>query len=111
MRYILYDSRSDYSTEPDSMLESEAGLAYQFMMDELIEMQDVKREATITGKLGLWDGVHEIEPVKCSTFYEAVIRCIGNCDDFEVIKTGNKTIHVNAYHHDGCNRFKITEYK
>lgn len=60
----------------------------------------------ITGTLGLWDGRHTIERVDCNTLEDAIYKCYGKSDNVEIYADGN-AVYVNAYHHDGCNEFKI----
>ena len=80
------------------------------------EMKDLKMNMTtstqcqvpviITGSLGLWNGNHEINPVRCDTLYDAIMRCTKSSDDIKV-EYQNGVINVYAYHHDGCNCFQI----
>lgn len=66
-----------------------------------------ERTYTITGTLGLWDGDHVIDPVDCETFIEAVDKCIAkDIESFEIYELFGE-LHINAWHHDGCNRFTI----
>ena len=60
----------------------------------------------VTGKLGLWDGTHEINPVVCNNVAEAIQRCIEGSDDCNVWYNDG-AIEVEASHHDGTNRFTI----
>lgn len=67
----------------------------------------------ISGKLGLWDGVHEIQPVECNTIREAIYKCLGR--DCEILSYDDvyydeqeDAVIVNAHHHDGTNKFKIS---
>lgn len=60
----------------------------------------------ISGTLGLWNGVKEIEMVKCETLTDAINMCSNGCDDFIIEKCGNK-ICVTGLHHDGRNYFEI----
>lgn len=62
----------------------------------------------ITGTLGLWTGTHEIEPVITDNNLKAIYKCLQSADYFEIYKDDNDYI-VNAYHHDGTNRFRIHE--
>ena len=60
----------------------------------------------ISGTLGLWDGRHDIQPVKCVNLAKAIKKCFGSCDDYEV-EFSYGVIYVTSYHHDGVNTFEI----
>lgn len=65
----------------------------------------------IDGNLGLWDGRHKIHPEEEDSWKEAIDRCIGrDIEDFEIYQSGKYTIYIDAHHHDGTNRFKLTCY-
>ena len=65
----------------------------------------------INGNLGLWTGRHKIYPEEFDTWKEAIDRCIGrDIEDFEIYQSGKYTIYIDAHHHDGTNRFKLTCY-
>lgn len=65
---------------------------------------------TVTGSLGLWDGRHAVK-AKEDNLWDAVRKCISGCDVFEVWQTGKYTLEIAASHHDGTNRFKLTQYQ
>ena len=59
------------------------------------------------GSLGLWDGRHEIRPVRFESVGQALKACIGRDTlDMEVIWVEG-TIIVHADHHDGRNVYEI----
>lgn len=60
----------------------------------------------ITGQLGLWNGRPTIHPVLCDNVHDAIMRCLGSCDDIKVVLE-NGALSVYAYHHDGTNHFTI----
>lgn len=60
----------------------------------------------ISGNLGLWVGCRSIEPIVCDELTTAIKKCIGNCEYWS-IKQVNGHLEVDAYHHDGCNSFRI----
>lgn len=60
----------------------------------------------ITGKLGLWDGKHEIEPVYMDSVYDAITKCMDGADDVKADYVDGEIV-VYAYHHDGTNFFRI----
>ena len=64
----------------------------------------------VYGSLGLWDGRHDILPVECDTYEEAIQKCINNIDSFEIYQAGRWTLYIDAHHHDGTNHFKLTCY-
>lgn len=60
----------------------------------------------VRGSLGLWNGKHEIERRDFDNLESAMSACFGECNDAKVYCDGNG-VYVDAYHHDGCNHFKI----
>lgn len=63
----------------------------------------------IEGSLGLWTGRHTIYPVYATSLYNAIDRCVNDRDitNFKILEDRGRLI-VEAYHHDGCNKFTIT---
>lgn len=88
---------------------------YESIVNELDE-EKYKTEARrfakvkIDGNLGLWDGRHKIRPEEEDTWKDAIDRCLKNMDSFEIYQSGKYTIYIDAHHHDGTNRFKLTCY-
>lgn len=75
---------------------------------ELIEeLDNINESVKITGTLGLWNGIHEIIPVKCDTISEAINKCIGRDTNDIIFKADNESYYIDCYHHDGINKFKI----
>lgn len=72
-----------------------------------LDEEQTEDTAKITGKLGLWDGTHEIEPVETETVSEAVEKCLGKCDDITIEKVAPGELEITSYHHDGRNRFTV----
>lgn len=61
----------------------------------------------ITGRLGLWDGSHEIVPVVETSVHSAIKRMLGrDINDIDAWYD-NGRIEVSTYHHDGTNNFEI----
>lgn len=60
----------------------------------------------ITGTLGLWYGVRDIDMTLEKTLVDAINRCIGSCYD-AIIKKRGSVIYVTGLHHDGRNHFEI----
>lgn len=81
-------------------------------LDEEKEATEARRFASvkIDGNLGLWDGRHKIQPVEEPSWDRAIRRCLNNMDSFEIYRSGKYTIYIDAHHHDGTNRFKLTCY-
>lgn len=64
----------------------------------------------ITGKLGLWNGKHEILPIIEDSLCNAIKKCIsgGSILDYKVtLDTETGVVSVSAHHHDGVNFFNI----
>lgn len=60
----------------------------------------------ITGSLGLWYGVRDIDMTYEKTLADAIKRCMCSCDD-AIIKKRGSVIYVSGLHHDGRNHFEI----
>jgi hypothetical protein len=126
-KYVLVDTSYTPSYE-DYLCDCEANLtqprgensedywdfvsSYQQMEweDFLLNLEGSKTNKSyywiITGKLGLWDGVKDIRPVKCDTLKEAILKCVEGLDSIKVEKKSN-VIYITGVHHDGQNCFEI----
>lgn len=60
----------------------------------------------VTGSVGLWYGVRDIDMTYEKTLADAIKRCIGSCYD-AIIKKRGSVIYVSGLHHDGINHFEI----
>lgn len=60
----------------------------------------------ITGHLGLWWGKPEIQPERMESVYDAILRCVRQCDG-ATVEWVDGVVTVSAWHHDGCNSFTI----
>ena len=110
--YLEYCEGNDIKPSPmDSMKFYEwCGMMRDWDWDDFKSNMEYSKYANmpcmITGKLGLWNGTHDIKPEKENNLMDAIIRCYGSCNDIEVnLKDGY--LEVNAYHHDGANCFEI----
>ena len=88
---------------------------FEMLVNELDEAKDATEarrfaKVKIDGNLGLWDGCHKIRPEEENTWKEAIDRCLKNMDSFEIYQSGKYTLYIDAHHHDGTNRFKLTCY-
>jgi hypothetical protein len=63
-------------------------------------------EVKVTGKLGLWDGQHEIVPRVFNSLLDAVYACLDKIDYFK-IEVWKSKIEITACHHDGRNHFVL----
>ena len=63
----------------------------------------------ITGKLGLWDGKHEIKPEICDSTLEALDLCFSIRGEYykTVSLEDDGSLTVEVSHHDGCNVFTL----
>lgn len=96
--------------------EWQADTANRYVCDEWANLRCYKynKPVIITGTLGLWNGDHDIAPVivtssntKNNTIYSAISKCVGSSSDDYDAKYEDGVIYVNAYHHDGRNRFEV----
>jgi len=79
---------------------------YESDMENIKSCKQYKVPVVITGKLGLWDGTHEIMPVTCDNVAVAVEKCVSESEDCNVC-FNDGAIEVEAHHHDGVNMFTI----
>lgn len=63
------------------------------------------KRCIVKGSLGLWNGIHDIIPREFGDIRDAIYACLEDSNDIYEDRYGN--LHVDAYHHDGCNRFVI----
>lgn len=62
----------------------------------------------VSGRLGLWDGVHSIVPVVCNGIFQALQRIASARFDNNIeVKLEDGQINVTQSHHDGTNYFSI----
>jgi hypothetical protein len=87
----------------------EADFAYESDWDNIKGYEPYNRKVVVNGTLGLWDGRHEIMPREFDSVQDAIVACYGRSIMDIVVEWDNGTILVSAYHHDGTNRFEITD--
>jgi hypothetical protein len=64
-------------------------------------------DCVITGKLGLWNGEHEIVPT-CMELIYGIYKCLEDAQGYIISLDGeNKVMTVTNIHHDGRNEFEI----
>ena len=128
MKRLIYDSQrlytleeyNDYlhcieSNEPDKEEEDDDFYDWVSNMRQMdyddflanLKYSKYNLPCYVRGSLGLWDGIHKIERKDFNDLESAMRACFGECDCIEVYCDGNG-VYVDAHHHDGCNRFKIT---
>ena len=115
--YKLDENGELYYDECGEHYDSEGS---QWLFEDILENLDDEKYKTearrfakvkIYGTLGLWDGKHDIYPEECSDWDTAIRKCLGrDIEDFEIYQSGKYTIYIDAHHHDGTNRFKLTCY-
>lgn len=66
------------------------------------------RRVCITGRLGLWWGRPDIDPVECDSLESALNRCIGrDILDIKAEEDDRGRFFFSCCHHDGTNVFEI----
>ena len=75
-------------------------------LDNIKECDEYNIPVVITGKLGLWWGSPEIEPVREESVYDALQKCMRDANSVTA-EWNDGEIQVSAGHHDGCNCFTI----
>lgn len=87
--------------------EDDVRMNWEQDMENIRDHKKYDVPVVIRGVLGLWWGHPEIEPVNEASVYDAIVRCVGRCDD-AVVKFNDGKIEVEAKHHDGTNCFTIS---
>lgn len=102
------EPQGEDSTDFYNWCGEEAEEQYNCDMDEIRSCKKYNVPCVITGHLGLWDGKHEICPVKMDSIYDAIIRCYGR-DTTSNLKVNFEDGKIVVYysHHDGTNVFTI----
>ena len=78
----------------------------EYIFDAIRHSQLNNETYIICGTLGTWRGPRSVESLEPENLYNAVIRCVGNCDEYSIY-CDNGEIHIKAAHHDGTNEFYI----
>ena len=83
---------------------------YEFL--SCVEQYDKKVNATFTivGTLGLWNGKKQIIPYTTNSLAKAIDKIIDNTSvdcDVVIKETPRGKMIIEAYHHDGVNKFAI----
>ena len=61
----------------------------------------------VTGRLGLWNGPHNMIPKHLNSIIDAVYLCIKDMDEVEIYEDQYGNLKIDAYHHDGTNHFVV----
>ena len=80
---------------------------YEYFINDLLENDLEALECVIKGVLGLWNGKHTIQPVYAN-LGQCITKCIGDSDEIEIYEEDGE-LKIDAYHHDGVNRFTINQ--
>lgn len=120
MAEILYDNLNDEGyRESYNDLENEKNhLSYEewFAQEKEWELKDLLEEFTwsefnsyciLSGTCGLWDGNHEIVPVRCQSLKEAFLKTLLNSPSHITVSLVDGSIQIRIIHHDGTNNFTI----
>ena len=122
---IIYTSNPEYygyeykTGADDFVYTSEDGDEYLWNDMECIKCESaleglnryltgVREPIFVLGNLGLWNKNVTVAGMfdYGTSAYDIVHSLKGSCDSFEVMELDGE-LYVNAYHHDGCNRYKL----
>lgn len=86
----------------------EARINYESDIENIRDFAGYNVPVVICGTVELWNGHHEIVPIRTESVYDAIRKCFERCiDDINVVwEDGLITIY--AYHHDGTNIFNVS---
>ena len=71
-----------------------------------IKNEPLYTRSVITGNLGLWNGRKTIVPTLVDNLYDAVMKCLTDCELYKLTIKDN-VLYVEGSHHDGNNSFEI----
>lgn len=71
-----------------------------------IKNEPLYTRCVIVGNLGLWNGRKTIIPTLVDNLYDAVMKCLTDCEYYSLI-IKNNVLYVKGSHHDGTNSFEI----
>ena len=71
-----------------------------------IKNEPLYTRCVITGNLGLWNGRKTIVPTLVDNLYDAVMKCLTDCELYKLTIKDN-VLYVKGSHHDGNNSFEI----
>lgn len=87
--------------------EDDARMNWDYDMENIRNHKAYNVPVKTNGTLGLWWGRPVIEEQTSLSVYDAILKCIGTCDD-AVVRYNDGKIEVEAMHHDGTNCFTIS---
>lgn len=105
--YLSANDLTEHQLSLSDFIETESRYYYEDFMDSLRSSVWNNYPCVITGTLGLWNGTFTVKPVKCMSLTEAVKKCWSRSIERIVVKQAGGHLIVEAYHHDGCNRFEV----
>lgn len=71
-----------------------------------IKKEPLYTRCVILGTCGTWMGNRQIVPTLVDNLYDAVMKCLKDCDYYKLSMKDN-VLHVKGTHHDGTNTFEI----
>ena len=80
---------------------------WECFIDEITYNKLGVLDCVIEGVLGLWDGIHTIQPVY-DNLGQCITKCVSNGDEVEIYEEDGE-LKIDAYHHDGVNHFTINQ--
>lgn len=79
---------------------------FWYSFRKAIKNEPLCTRSVITGSCGLWDGNRTIVPTLVDNLYDAVIKCLKDCEYYKLTIKDN-VLYVQGSHHDGTNCFEI----
>ena len=71
-----------------------------------IKYEPLHTRCVITGNVGLWNGKRTIVPTLVDNLFDAVMKCLTDCELYKLTIKDN-VLYVDGSHHDGSNSFEI----
>ena len=79
---------------------------FWYNFKKAIDKEPLYTRCVILGTCGTWMGNRSIVPTLVDNLYDAVIKCLKDCDYYKLSMKDN-VLHVEGTHHDGTNSFEI----
>lgn len=110
VKYFTSEDNDNYNVDDEDDYWQWVGEQQRLDFRDLIENIKYSDYGTnsvmVMGRLGLWNGTHEIQPTFFDNFEKAIYACCDGCELKSVERIGN-TIKIVVAHHDGRNCFTL----
>lgn len=103
IEYTEYDANSEFF---HNWVNKTLNNNWENFIFDIKHSNESNNECVILGYVSRWNGCFDIYPTKVNNLYDAIIKCVGECE-YVSITNINGVIKVCSAHHDGTNIFTI----